>query len=300
MNSIARPVPHISLEQWCTLVAVVEAGGYARAAEALHKSQSAVSYAVQKIESQLGLQAFEIQGRKAVLTPTGHMLYRRALALLGEAGDLEQAARKLSAGWEAEIGLAAEVLYPPDRLLDALARFGAEAPRTRVEVIESVLGGTGEALLGGQADVAVTPTVPPGFLGRPLLNVRLLAVAHPAHPLHRQGHPLRESDLRVHRHLPVRATSASRDRRTTTVEVEQRWTFSSMGMSIAAACAGHGFAWYPEARIRAELAAGQLKVLPLGGAEERFVQLYCVVADPDGGGPGVRRLEEILVEGAAA
>jgi hypothetical protein len=33
-------------------------------------------------------------------------------------------------------------------------------------VIESVLGGTGEALLGGQADIAVTPHVPPGFLGR--------------------------------------------------------------------------------------------------------------------------------------
>ena len=81
------------------------------------------------------------------------------------------------------------------------------------------------------------------------------------------------------------------------VEVEQRWTFSSMGMSIAAACGGHGFAWYPEAHIRGELAAGRLKPLPLGGAEERFVELYCVVADPDGAGPGVRRLEEILVEG---
>jgi hypothetical protein len=40
------------------------------------------------------------------------MLYRRALALVGEAGDLEQMARKLSAGWEAEIGLAVEILFP--------------------------------------------------------------------------------------------------------------------------------------------------------------------------------------------
>lgn len=278
---------------------MVEAGGYAQAAEALHKSQSAVSYAVQKIESQLGLRAFEIQGRKAVLTPTGHMLYRRALALIGEAGDLEQAARKLSAGWEPEIGLAVEVLYPPGKLLDALARFGSEAPRTRVEVIESVLGGTGEALLGGQADIAVTPSIPPGFLGRPLMNVRLLAVASPDHPLHRLGRALHENDLRAHRHLPVRATSASRDRRTTTVEVEQRWTFSSMGMSIAAACAGHGFAWYPEAHIRDELISGRLKTLPLGGAEARIVPLYVVIADPDAAGPGVRRLEEILAEGAA-
>ena len=65
MNAIVRPVPHISLEQWRALVAVVEAGGYAQAAEALHKSQSAVSYAVQKIETQLALKVFELQGRRA-------------------------------------------------------------------------------------------------------------------------------------------------------------------------------------------------------------------------------------------
>ena len=287
--------PHLSLDQWRALIAVVDAGGYAQAAEALFKSQSAVTYAVQKIESVLGVSAFEIQGRKAVLTSTGHMLYRRALALVGEAADLELAARKLSAGWEAEIGLAVEVLYPPDRLIDALARFGAEAPRTRVEVIESVLGGTGEALLGGQAEIAITPHIPPGFLGVPLINVRLVAVAAPSHPLHQLGRELGEKDLRPWRHLPVRATGSTRDRRTTTVEVEQRWTFSSMSMSIAAACAGHGFAWYPEARIRAELAAGLLKPLPLGGAEARFIDLYLVQADPDFAGPGVRRLAEILV-----
>ncbi|WP_298620348.1 LysR family transcriptional regulator [uncultured Zoogloea sp.] len=295
--------PHLSLDQWRALIAVVEAGGYAQAAEALFKSQSAVTYAVQKIETVLGVKAFEIHGRKAVLTPTGHMLYRRALALVAEAGDLEQAARKLSAGWEAEIGLAAEVLFPPDLLLEALARFGAEAPRTRIEVIESVLGGTVEALLGGTADVGVTPHIPPGFLGTPLLDVPLLAVASPGHPLHQLGRELGEKDLRPWRHLQVRASGSVRDRRSTTVEVEQRWTFGSMAMSIAAACAGHGFAWYPEAHILRELGDGRLKPLPLGGAELRRVTLYLVIADPDFAGPGVRRLAEILAEvatGAAA
>ena len=35
--------PRISLEQWRALQAVVEAGGYAQAAEALHKSQSTLT-----------------------------------------------------------------------------------------------------------------------------------------------------------------------------------------------------------------------------------------------------------------
>src|SRR5215471_10256526 len=98
--------PRITLDQWRALIAVVDEGGYAKAAKALHKSQSSVTYAVQQLQSQLGVKAFEIHGRKANLTPTGGLLYRRARYLLDEATVLEQSAKRLSAGWEAEIRLA--------------------------------------------------------------------------------------------------------------------------------------------------------------------------------------------------
>ena len=128
-SDLCQTCPAVTLEQWRALVAVVDAGGYAQAAEALHKSQSAVTYAVQKLESQLGVKAFEIEGRKAVLTPTGALLYRRARALLDEAGSAERAARALSAGWEAQIRLAVEILFPTWLLLQCLDRFGAESPQ---------------------------------------------------------------------------------------------------------------------------------------------------------------------------
>ena len=66
----------ITLDQWRALVAVVDHGSYAAAAAALHKSQSSVTYAVQKLESLLGVRAFTIEGRKSVLTPTGEFLNR--------------------------------------------------------------------------------------------------------------------------------------------------------------------------------------------------------------------------------
>lgn len=288
--------PHITLEQWRALVAVVDAGGYAQAAEALHKSQSAVTYAVQKIEALLGVEAFELQGRKAVLTPTGQLLYRRALALLTDAGELERAARKLSAGWEAEIGLAVEILYPTWLLFDCLAAFGRESPHTRIEVIESVLGGTPEALLKGQADIAISPRVPPGFHATPLMRLRAVAVAHPGHPLHQLDRPLTMGDLHAHRHLTVRDSGTTRDRRAVTVEVEQRWVVSNMSTAVEAACHGHGFAWFPEERIRDELARGELKPLPLQGGEDRFIELYLILADAEFAGPGVCRLGEIIRE----
>ena len=88
--------PRITLEQWQALVAVVDAGGYAQAAEQLHKSQSSVTYLVQKLESLLGLKAFAIKGRKAALTPHGQLLYRRARVLLDEAAGIESAAKSAS------------------------------------------------------------------------------------------------------------------------------------------------------------------------------------------------------------
>jgi len=292
--------PRVTLEQWRTLAAVVDAGGYAQAAARMHKSQSALTYAVGKMESQLGVEAFTIQGRKAILTPTGQLLYRRARALLDEAASAERAAKALSAGWEAEITIAVEILFPTWLLLACLDRFGKESPHTRIEVIESVLGGTGEALLQGKVDLAIAPRIPPGFLGDPLLRFRAIPVAHPDHPLHRMKRKPTLRDLRAHRHLLVRDSGTRRDARALSLEVEQRWTVSTMATSILAARMGFGFAWFPEDLIRAELDAGTLKPLPLSEGVERFGELYLIVADRDAAGPGTLRLAAIIREGVAS
>jgi DNA-binding transcriptional LysR family regulator len=289
----------VTLEQWKALISVVDSGGYEKAAEALKKSQSSVTYAVQKLQSQLGVKAFQVKGRKAVLTPTGEFLYRRARALVDEAEATERAAQKLSAGWEAEIGLAVDIAYPVWLLLECLQRFGAESPHTRIEVIESVLGGTAEALLKGQVQLAVSGTVPPGFLGEKLVPVRFIAVAHPQHPLHQLGRPLTMQDLRAHRHLVVRESDARRATRPR-LEATQRWTLTHMTSSIGAASRGYGYGWYPEYRIRDEIAAGTLKPLPLRDGGENVAQMYLIFADRDAAGPGTLRLAKILREATEA
>lgn len=291
--------PRITLEQWRALMTVVDAGGYAQAAEALHKSQSAVTYAVQKIENLLGVKAFEVQGRKAVLTSTGQLLYRRAKALLDEAAALERAAASLSAGWEAVLRLAVEILFPNDVLLATLARFGEESPHTRIELIESVLGGTAECLLKGEAELAIAPVVPTGFFGELLMTTRLRMVAAPQHPLHHLGRPVGPAELRQHRHVVVRDSGSQRSTTPPSLDAKQRWTVSHMATSIEALRAGYGFAWVPEDKIRHELASGVLVPLPLEGAQERRVSLYLIYADRDSAGPGLQRLVELLRENVA-
>ena len=286
--------PRITLEQWRALLTVVDAGGYAQAAEALHKSQSAVTYGVQKIESLLGVKVFEIRGRKAALTDAGQVLYRRARTLVEEAAALEDGAKAMAADWKPELRLAVEVIFPTWLLLEALRDFAGERPETRIELYETVLGGTDEALQSRSVDLAITSQVPQGFLGDLLIRLRFIACAHPDHPLHKLGRELTDRDLRRHRHLVIRDSGTQRTRPGAWTGAEQRWTVSYKATSIRAATMGLGFAWYPEENVREELAAGRLKALPLREGSERWADLYLVFADPDYAGRDERRLAEII------
>ena len=285
--------PRISLEQWRCLIAVVDAGGYAQAAARLHKSQSAVTYGVQKLEALLGVKAFEIQGRKARLTPSGEVLYRRARALLEEAGALEDAAGNLAAGWEPELRLAVDIVFPTWLLLECFAKFGGEQPRVRIELYETVIGGTEEMLTLRKVDLAICSRVPAGFVGDSLMRIRFVAMAHPQHPLHQLGRELTLQDLRKHRHLVIRDTGSQR-RSGSWVGAEQSWTVSQKATSIHAASSGQGYAWYPEDTVRGEVERGELRPLPLREGGERWGELYLVYADRDYAGRGALRLAQLI------
>lgn len=115
--------PRVTLDQWRTLQAVVDHGGFAQAAEALHRSQSSVSYTVARMQEQLGVPLLRIDGRKAVLTEAGSVLLRRSRQLVKQASQLEDLAHHMEQGWEAEVRLVVDAAYPSARLVRALAAF---------------------------------------------------------------------------------------------------------------------------------------------------------------------------------
>jgi DNA-binding transcriptional LysR family regulator len=284
----------ISLEQWRALQAVVDAGGYAQAAARLHKSQSAITYAVQKIETLLKVKLFEISGRKARLTGSGEVLYRRAKGLLEEAESLEGAGRHLAAGWESELKLAVEIIFPTWLLLRCFELFAHERPDTRIELYETVLSGTDEALTQRRVDLAICSLVPPGFMGDALMPMKFIAAAHPDHPLHALNRKLTAQDLRKYRQLVIRDSGSLRSRNAPWLGPGQRWTVSHKATQIHAAVMGLGFAWFAQDTIRTELRDGLLKPLPLREGAELSVELYLVFADRDYAGPGAQRLAGIL------
>jgi DNA-binding transcriptional LysR family regulator len=282
--------PRITLEQWRALQAVVEAGGYAQAAERLHKSQSTVTYAVQKIQQLLDVKVFEIRGRKAVLTEAGQVLYRRARTLIEEAQMLERGAAAMAQDWQPEIRIAVELIFPTWLLLECLAQFARERPETRIEIFETVLAGTAEMLADGRVDFAIGSS-DAGVVGDPLMPVNFVAVAHPDHALHQLGRKITERDLRHHRRILIRESGTRRAREVSGAEL--RWTVSQKATSIRAVSMGLGYAWLPEETIAEELRAGKLKPLPIARGRVS-AQLFLAFADPEFPGRDAARLADII------
>ncbi|KXJ53064.1 MAG: LysR family transcriptional regulator [Neptuniibacter sp. Phe_28] len=286
-------MPAVTLDQWQTLIAVVDKGGYAAAAEVLNKSQSTVSYAIQKLESSLNIRAFSIDGRRAILTPAGKTLYQRAKVLLEEANQLETQAQQFSEGWEPELRIAMDTLFPEWVMLDVIDQFIQAHPLTRIELMETVLSGTDEALLKKEADIVIGGRIPPGFLGDPILLVNFCAVASPNHPLHQLNRPLNYQDLRLHRQLVVK-DSGSRDLDAGWLGAQHRLTLGHLRISIDAACKGLGYAWFPTLKIQHELNQGQLKPLNLDVGGKRDVQLNLIYSAGDYAGPAAKLFGSLL------
>ncbi len=290
--------PKISLEQWNALVSVVESGGYAKAAERIHKSQSTLTYAIKKLESLLAVKVFELKGRKAALTPTGELLYRRGKHMLEEAARLEHAAGELARGWEPEIRIAVDILFPTWLLLKCFGEFCAERPDTLLELHETVLGGTEEALAARRVAFAIGTSVPQGFAGDILMPIRAVCMAAPSHPLHGLGRELTLEDLQRHRHILIRDSGEQR-LRSAGWQNELRLTVSNKATAIHAVATGMGYAWYPEDSVRAELERGALKPLPLRAGAEKAGTMYLVFADREAAGPGALRLAQVIREAVA-
>jgi DNA-binding transcriptional LysR family regulator len=274
-----------TLEQWAVLASVVDEGGFAQAANALHRSQSAVSYAVGRLQEALGLPLLELDGRKSVLTPHGKTLLGRARPLLRDLDTLEAVARSLKQGWEPELKLVVDAAFPRAQLFAIVADLQRACPSTDIQLADAVLSGAEEAITERHADVVVSSRVPPGFLGDRLLDVEFIAVARSDHPLLRIDHTLTLDDLTRHVQAVVRDSGSTQPRDEGWLGADHRYTVSSMESSLGLVLAGLAYAWLPEHVLANYLRDGVLRRIPLAGGGSRTVTLHIVMVRPELAGP---------------
>lgn len=289
-----------SLEQWQLLASVVDAGGFAQAADKLCKSQSAVSYGIKQLQAQIGVPLLETQGRKAVLTDQGVLLLKRARNLLQQADDLQHFAERLGRH-QPKLSMSVESLLPMQVLTSALAEFVELYPDTQVEIESTVLSGGVESLLTRRVDMAVVAEIPPGFLGSTFVSIPLVLVAAPAHPLAGLSakRQLGLADLVRERQIVIRDSGLKMNRDAGWLGANRRITVSNLACSIQMVIAGLGFAWLPLFSITEALASGQLQRLPLIETAVRRVPLYIVHTQNDGVTQAQQLLAQALINHAA-
>lgn len=286
--------PRVTLEQWRVLQTVVDKGGFAQAAEALHKSQSSVSYTVAKLQEQLGYPLLVIAGRKAKLTERGEVLLRRSRHLIKEAVNLEELANTLGQGWEPELEIVVDQAFPTPALLNALKAFEPQSQGTQVQLKEVVLSGGLEALKKGHPDLVLSSIVPKGYLADPIVEVEMVAVAAAEHPLHQETLPINNERLSRELQLVIRDSAVETPIDSGWLGTERRWTVSSIQSSLEIVSNGIGFAWLPKADLKEALENGKLKVLNLVSGGERAFYMYAIFGKGERTGPAARLLVELL------
>lgn len=136
----------ISLDLLHILDAIDQHGSFTAAAAVLHRVPSALSHAIAKLESDLEVQLFLREGRRASLTPAGRTLLDEGRHLLRAADELERRVKRIATGWEAELRIAIDAIIPVQRLLPVIDRFYQAGHGTQIRLSNEVLGGCWDAL----------------------------------------------------------------------------------------------------------------------------------------------------------
>ncbi|MGL6117837.1 LysR family transcriptional regulator [Plesiomonas sp.] len=292
MSVLSRP--KTTLEQWRMFQAVVDHGGYAQAAEKLNKSQSSLNHAVSKLQEMLGVQLLEVRGRKAFLTDAGRVILHRSRQLTGHALAVEELAANLDQGWEAEIRIAIESIYPRQPLLDAITQFYPQSRGSRLIIKDTILTATQEAIRDGW-DLVITPHVPAGFLGEPLCSISLHPYCHPEHAL-AEFTVLNEQDLVGHLQIVIMDNALQPTMEIGWLKAGQRWSVSHFYEAKNLLLSNMGFAWLPDHIAEPEFQQGLLHRLPVQFGGERRLTAQLLLPRGEQTGPGAKTLANLMIQ----
>lgn len=186
----------VELRQLRYFVAIVEEGGFSRAAERLHISQPPLSTQIKSLENELGVQLLERNNRGVSLTAAGSVFYEEAQATIARLEHARirtmQTARgdfgMLSVGF---VSIADYSILPP-----ALKSFRAEFPMVEVQLHELTTDAQIRELRAARLDLglALAPMDEPDLVFKGIMREELVLAAPATHPAAKGDGPL---DLRT-------------------------------------------------------------------------------------------------------
>lgn len=255
----------LTLDALETLSTIAEAGSFARAAERLHRVPSALTYTVNKIESDLGVAIFDRSGKRPELTAAGRELIQQGRELLRQAESLETRVKRVAQGWEPQLTIAVDEVLPLARLFPFVSEFDALVCGTRIRFTQEVLTGTWDALIDRRADLAVAaPGNPPaGFdlESRDIGDVPFVYAVAPIHPLAEAEEPIPARLMARYRAVVAADSSRRLPVGTRGVQSNQDMLIvPTLAAKLEAQLLGLGAGFLPEYLARPEVERGRLLI----------------------------------------
>jgi DNA-binding transcriptional LysR family regulator len=288
-----------TIDQLRVFLAVVENGSLAAAGRALGRATSAISYAIENLETVLGIEVFDRETTKRPkVSEAGHAVLAEARALLRGFDKLRARVQGLADGLEAKVSLVVDVMLPMADLAEVLQAFQVAFPTVPIRLYVEALGAVNKCILDGVADLGVCSHLRIGadtleYL--PFRGVTLIPVAAPDHPL-----ALTPETTSARDHVQLVLT----DRSTLTagqdfgVFADRTWRLADLGAKHALLLAGVGWGNMPETMVRADLEAGRLVRLDLPDWKGGTFPLQIVYASASPPGPARRWLIDRLTAAA--
>jgi DNA-binding transcriptional LysR family regulator len=277
-SSLTMPQPHHALtpDALSMIDIIARTGSFAAAARELGKVPSALTYSVRQLEEALDVLLFDRRSRQARFTAAGEELVNEGRRLLAESAAVANRVRRVASGWETQLSVAVDDVISRLTLFELCDAFyaldpqgkagggtlGNGGPGTRLQLRTEVLAGTWEALVSGQADLAIgvgLNSPPPGVAIEPLGELAFVFALSPQHPLASASEPINDVELLRYRAVAVADSAHQMSPLTLNLLPGQDvLTVSSMAAKIEALLRGLGCGFIPEPMVRQHLQAGTL------------------------------------------
>lgn len=145
----------ISIKQLSYALAVEKTLHFKKAAEACHVSQSALSTALNTLEQELGLQIFERDNKKVLVTPVGREVLQRARSILLQVDDLHHLAESQKAPLSFPLSIGLIPTIGPYLLPRLLTNLNANYPNLKLNVVEEQSHVLVDMVRRGDIDTAI-------------------------------------------------------------------------------------------------------------------------------------------------
>ncbi|MDX3984408.1 MAG: LysR family transcriptional regulator [Achromobacter sp.] len=262
----------VSLDQLRTFIAAADEGSFSAAGRKLRRAQSVVSHTLANLENQLGVRLFDRNGRYPRLTEEGAALLAQARLVVGGMDGFKSKARAIAEGLEAELSVVVDVMYPMASLTDTVGAFRQAFPHTPLRLYVEALGAVVQPVLEQACRLGISgsmPAVPDLLDAEKLLDVPMLTVAAPSHPLASHQGLIRTRDLEEHVQLVLTDRTTLTEGATFGVLSPQIWRLADLGAKHAFLRAGFGWGHMPTEMVQSDLEAGALVKLRIEAFQPR-------------------------------